>query len=98
MSITNDEINSRLQIVKSQTNYSEDESVRKLVEMNYDVNMVLRDYMGIKEKPKTIGVNKINNEIFRQFRKRLDSSMKEYREKHPIQIDNVISNFLKEKN
>jgi hypothetical protein len=38
-------------------------------------------------------VKSVNQEIFRQIRTKLDSSMKVYREKNPVNMDQVIENF-----
>jgi hypothetical protein len=53
---------------------------------------VIREYMGIPDK-KTQKVKSVNQEIFKQIRTTLDSSMKEYREKNPIDINQIIDNF-----
>jgi hypothetical protein len=49
--------------------------------------MVIPD---VKVVPK---VKSVNQEIYKQIRYSLDSSMREYREKHPINVDQVINNF-----
>jgi hypothetical protein len=54
---------------------------------------VLKDYMGIQEKKDTIKVKSVNQEIFRQIRTNLDTSMREYREKHPVDLEQVIQNL-----
>jgi hypothetical protein len=38
----------------------------------------------------------INQEIFRQIRTKMDVSMKEYRDKNPINIEQVIQNLNEE--
>ena len=87
-----DDINKHLDIVLKQTNYSKEEAIVKLKLFNCDYMKVLKDYIGIvnknEEKPKSL-----NQEIYKQIRTKLDLSMKEYREKNPINIDQVISNF-----
>ena len=55
--------------------------------------MVIRDYMGIPEKKLEPKVKSVNQEVFRQIRMTLDSSMKAYREKNPINVEQVIENF-----
>jgi hypothetical protein len=44
----------------------------------------------VKVQPK---IKSVNQEIYRQIRHTLDSSMNVYREKHPINVDQVITNF-----
>jgi len=53
---------------------------------------VIRDYMGIPEKKET-KMKSINQEIYKQIRHNLDATMKEYREKNPINLDQVRTNF-----
>jgi hypothetical protein len=89
----NDELNEHLQKVMSQTNYTEEEAREKLKLFNCDYMKVIKDYMGIPDKKEEKKIKSVNQEIFRQLRKKLDSSMKEYREKNPININQVIDNF-----
>lgn len=90
---SNDDLDKHVQKVISQTNYTEEEAKEKLRLFNCDYMRVIRDYMGIAEKKEVPKVKSVNQEIFRQIRKKLDSSMKEYREKNPINMDQVIENF-----
>lgn len=98
-------IDEMLAKVQAQTTYSKEEAEQKLVLMQYDYIAVIRDYMGLPTKPnqnqiqdtgRKIPLKSVNQEIFRQFRTTLDASMKEYRDKHPIQIEHVVDNFLQE--
>jgi hypothetical protein len=54
---------------------------------------VLKDYMGIPEKKDKQKIKSVNQEIYRQIRTTLDNTMKDYREKNPINVDQVITNF-----
>ena len=56
---------------------------------------VLKDYMGIPEKKTDSGtkIKSINQEIYKQIRHTLDSSMREYREKNPVNIEQVVTNL-----
>ena len=89
---SNDDLNKYVKIVMSQTNYTEEEAIEKLKLFNCDYMRVLKDYMGISEK-KEERVKSANQEIYKQIRTRLDSTMKDYREKHPINIEQVVTNF-----
>lgn len=89
----NDDLVQNVKKVMSQTNYTEEQSREKLILFNCDYMRVIRDYMGILEKKEEKKVKSVNQEIFRQIRTKLDSTMKEYREKHPIDMDQVIENF-----
>jgi hypothetical protein len=69
-----------VQIVLRQTNYSEAEAKDKLKEFNNDAILVIKSYFGIAEKKAPEKVKSVNQEIYKQFRLKLDSSMKEYRD------------------
>ena len=92
--ISNEDIEKNIKIILTQTNYDETVAREKLKEFNYDYMKVIRNYMGISEKKQTNKVNSINQEIYRQIRHNLDSGMKNYREQNPINIEQVINNFI----
>jgi hypothetical protein len=87
-----DDLYKNIKIVMSQTNYTEDEAIEKLKLFNSDYMLVLKDYMGIQRKEDN-KVKSVNQEIYKQIRNRLDNSMKDYRERNPINMDQVITNF-----
>jgi Tfp pilus assembly PilM family ATPase len=90
---SNDDLEKHVKKVMSQTNYTEEEAKEKLRLFNCDYMKVIKDYMGIPDKKEEKICKSVNQEIFRQIRKKLDNSMKEYREKNPINMDQVIDNF-----
>lgn len=79
--------------IMNQTNYTEEIAKKKLEEFNYDFMKVLKDYMGISEKKENNAVKSINQEIYKQIRHNLDSSMAEYRNKNPIDINQATQNL-----
>lgn len=79
--------------IMSHTNYTEEEAINKLQLFNSDYMRVIKDYMGIPEKKEQPKLKSRNQEIYRQLRTKLDTSMKEYREHNPINMDQVITNF-----
>jgi hypothetical protein len=79
--------------IMSQTTYSEQEAREKLQEFNNDFIKVLKNYMGIPEKKENTQIKSVNQEIYKQIRHSLDQTMKEYREKNPVNIDQVITNL-----
>lgn len=91
--VSNDAINELVKKVLTQTDYTEDKAAAKLQEFNYDLMRVLKDYMGIPEKKADTKIKSVNQEIYRQIRYSLDSSMKEYREKNPVNMDQIITNL-----
>lgn len=89
---SNEEVDIHVQKVISQTNYTEEEAKEKLRLFNCDYIMVIKDYMGIPVK-KSNSVKSVNQEIFKQIRTNLDTAMRSYREKTPINIDQVVENL-----
>ena len=79
--------------IMSQTNYDEETAKSKLQEFNGDFMQVLKDYMGIPVKKETNKFTSVNQEIYKQIRHSLDQTMKDYREKNPINIDQVVTNL-----
>lgn len=69
-----------VQMILRQTNYSETEARDKLKEFNNDAILVIKSYFGIAEKKAPEKVRSVNQEIYKQFRLKLDNSMKEYRD------------------
>lgn len=90
---SSDDINKHIRIVMTQTNYTEEESISKLKLHNCDYLKVIKEYMGIPEKNSKQNVKSVNQEVFRQIRLKLDSSMREYREKNPIDMEQVVKNL-----
>lgn len=84
-----------IQKIMAQTTYNEEQAKEKLRHFQGDFMKVLKDYMGIKmdsnEKEKK--VKSVNQEIYRQIRHTLDSSMKEYRDKHPLDMEQIANNL-----
>ena len=80
--------------IMNQTNYTKEEATNKLILFNNDYIKVIKDYMNIPIPiPEEKKVKSVNQEIFRQIRIELDNSMKNYRDKNPINVEQVIYNF-----
>ena len=80
--------------IMNQTNYTKEEATNKLILFNDDYIKVIKDYMNIPiHNPEEKKVKSVNQEIFRQIRIKLDNSMKNYRDKNPINVEQVIDNF-----
>ena len=75
--IETEDIESKVQIILRQTDYSEDVAREKLKESNFDHILVIKSFMGITEK-KILPIKSVNQEIYKQLRYKLDSSMREY--------------------
>ena len=79
--------------VMAQTNYDEQTAKIKLSEFGFSVERVLRHYMGIPDVKVTPKIKSVNQEIYKQIRHNLDSSMRVYREKHPVNVAQVVTNL-----
>jgi hypothetical protein len=90
--ISNDDIDKFINIIKTQTNYDDYYAIQKLKQYDYDYMKVIREYMGIKEKMPA-PIKSVNQEIYKQIRHNLDTTMKDYREKNPINLDQVKTNL-----
>jgi len=75
--IETEDIENKVQIILRQTDYSEDVAREKLKESNFDHILVIKSFMGITEK-KIQPIKSVNQEIYKQLRYKLDSSMREY--------------------
>ena len=76
-------IDDKLNIVLRQTDYEKDVAMLKLELFNFDEVLVIKDYLGIsiKENDSKVDKNNLNNEIYKQLRKRLDGTMRSYNER-----------------
>jgi hypothetical protein len=85
----------KIQQILLQTNYTREEIINKLEQYDGDVISVIREYMGIKPKISQNKINSkhVNQEIYRQIRRTLDDGMRQYREKNPINIEQVANNL-----
>jgi hypothetical protein len=85
----------KIEQILTQTNYSREESIRKIEEHNGDIISVIREYMGIKPNIENSKINtkQINQEIYRQIRRTMDDGMRTYREKNPINMEEVTNNL-----
>lgn len=75
--IETDDISNKVQIILRQTDLSEDLAREKLKEANYDHILVIKSFLGITEK-KALPIKSVNQEIYKQMRYKLDSSMREF--------------------
>lgn len=91
--VCNDDLSDLVKKVMSQTNYDEETAKLKLGEFGFSITRVLKDYMGIPDVKVTPKIKSVNQEIYKQIRYNLDSSMKEYRDKHPVNMDQIITNL-----
>lgn len=73
-------LESKIEIVMRQTDYTEDQAREKLALFEEDEMAVIRDYMGVPTKAKTTNVGpSLNQAIYKQLRGHLDDAMRGYR-------------------
>lgn len=82
-----------IQLVMKNTTYDLETTQIKLEEHNGDPILVIKDYMGLLKGEKVNKMKSINQEIYKQIRCQMDSGMRNYNNKNPINIDHVIENF-----
>ena len=75
--IETSKLNDKIQIIMRQTNYTEIVSREKLNQFNFDEIAVIKDYLGIVDKPKQTVVS-VNQTIYKEIRSHLDSSLRDY--------------------
>ena len=75
--IETEDITNKVQIILRQTDYSEEVAREKLKESNFDHILVIKSFLGITEK-KAPQIKSKNQEIYKQLRYKLDSSMREF--------------------
>lgn len=62
----------KIGIIRGQTNYTETDCVRLLEEHNGDYICIIKQYMGISTIKKEPLIKSVNQEIYKQFRRKLD--------------------------
>jgi len=72
--IDNEAMSEKLGIVARQTDYDEETIKQKLIEYNYDHMAVIREYMGLNKKENKAIVTSLNQEIYKQIRRKIDVS------------------------
>ena len=78
--------NKNIDIVLRQTNYTKEIAIQKLIEHNNNTINVIKEYMGVKHTEKKAPIKSLNQEIYKQIRIKLDTSMDEYRAKQDGKI------------
>ena len=75
------EYNEKIQCIMRQTDYSEDVAKERLDERKGDHIGVIKSFMGLTEKKAPETVASLNQEIYKQIRYKMDTSMREYNER-----------------
>jgi len=63
-------VDEQVEIIKRQTNYTETEANEKLIAFEFDIEKIIRDYMGIKEPLEKLKSS--NQERYKMIRESLD--------------------------
>lgn len=74
------DLNELIQKVKRQTTLEEDEIKSQLQENNYDYMKVIKNHFSVPEK-KEEKIVSVNQEIYKQIRRKMDNIMKDYNER-----------------
>jgi len=89
------ELRKKIDLVINQTTYNEIQALEELTNNDYDPVLVIKHYLGGNKKEsgdKDKPLN-INQEIYKQIRFKMSNIMKEYNDKHPINMEQVKHNF-----
>ena len=84
-------LQSKINIILGQTDYSTEKAKEKLIQFNNDHIMVIKDFFGIAEK-KALPIKSVNQEIYKQLRYKLDASMREYNQRKEAQAQTEEAN------
>jgi len=75
--IETDQIDEKVQKIMRQTDYSQEIAIEKLKEYGFDEIATIKAYLGVPKKTSS-QVKSINQEIYKQLRSKLDTSMRDY--------------------
>lgn len=101
MQTTNDElIDCKIKCVMRQTTYGVEEALTQLKLHNMDEMQTIKTFINAQkmQTSQPVPVVNVNQEVFRQFRTMLDQASKSYRDKNPIDINDVRNHFANETN
>lgn len=87
------ELTKKINLITSQTTYSEAEAIEHLAKHNNDAIVVIQHYLGYNKKTQPTKSINVHQEIYKQIRTKMGNVMKEYNQKNPINVDHVIENF-----
>ena len=82
----------KVNMIRRQTDYTEDVAREKLIEYENDAIKVIRAFMGIAEK-KAPEIRSVNQEIYKQIRYKLNDSMREYNSKQEDKLKTELENM-----
>ncbi len=82
------DMSEKVQMIMRQTDYDQETAEQKLAEHHDDPIKVIKAYLGITEKKAP--VKSVNQEIYRQLRYKLDSSVKEFNQKQYEKLEKEI--------
>lgn len=82
------DMSEKVQMIMRQTDYDQETAEQKLAEHHDDPIKVIKNYLGITEKKAPI--KSVNQEIYRQLRYKLDSSVKEFNQKQYEKLEKEI--------
>uniref|UniRef100_A0A6C0KZC5 Uncharacterized protein n=1 Tax=viral metagenome TaxID=1070528 RepID=A0A6C0KZC5_9ZZZZ len=90
--VDNEALAEKMGIVSRQTGYDEQTIRQKLIDNNYDHMKIIKEYLGldINETNKSSKINSVNQEIYKQIRKKIDVS--DYNEKQSDKLKTEINN------
>lgn len=71
----------KIAIIQGQTNYTQEDATKLLAEHNGDYIAIIKQYMGIPIVKKEAPIKSVNQEIYKQLRRKLD--IQHFNDAHP---------------
>jgi hypothetical protein len=89
--IDNEALTEKIGIISRQTDYDEETIRQKLIDSDYDHLKIIKEYLGLnKEENVELKSKSVNQEIYKQIRKKLDVS--DYNKKQSEKLQTEINN------
>jgi len=88
--IDNEALSEKVGIVARQTDYDEETIRQKLIDSNYDHMKIIKEYLGIDQKKTTPKPSSVNQEIYKQIRKKMEIT--DYNKKQDEKLTTEIAN------
>ena len=91
--IDNEALSEKVGIIARQTDYDEETIKQKLIDSGYDHMKIIKEYLGLDKKISTPKPSSVNQEIYKQIRKKMEIS--DYNKKQDEKLATEIENNQK---
>lgn len=84
--VCENDMEERIGMVRRQTDYDIEKARQKLLEMNMDHVLVIKDYMGVKETPRN-EPKSLQQKIYKELRGQMDNSIRDFNKKQDDKLE-----------